>query len=183
MSEQPLSPPSVDVRTVDPPAEGPVVRVTAARDGRPIRAAARVRIEQPASHVWATIYDVERFADYLPMVNFARRRGDSVTFDLKFRIGFFSAGFEFTTHATYEAEKWLVLRWTAGEPRDIQMRFTLTPIEGESACIVDAEAGFDIQSLGWLVKFFLKHHPEIQHGIFPGLTLVLLDSIRRATSA
>ena len=34
----------------------------------------------------------------------------------------------------------------------------------------------------WLVKYFLRHHPEIQHGIFPGITLVLLDSIRRATS-
>jgi ribosome-associated toxin RatA of RatAB toxin-antitoxin module len=182
MPEQALSGPPL------PPAaphsaEGPIVRVTAARDGRPIRAAARGRIEQPVSRVWATIYDVERFADYLPMVNCARRRGDSVTFDLKFRVGFFSAGFEFTTNATYEPEKWLALSWTAGEPRDIKMRFTLTPIEGESACMVETEAEFDVQSLGWLVKFFLKHHPEIQHGIFPGITLVLLDSIRRATSA
>jgi carbon monoxide dehydrogenase subunit G len=167
-----------------PPSEsGPIVRVTLAPDGRPVRAAARGRIEQPVSRVWATIYDVERFADYLPMVNRARRRGDSVTFDLKFRVGFFSAGFEFTTHATYEPEKWLALAWTGGEPRDIKMRFALTPIEGESACMVETEAGFDVQSLGWLVKYFLKHHAEIQHGIFPGITLVLLDSIRRATSA
>jgi hypothetical protein len=63
------------------------------------------------------------------------------------------------------------------------MRFSLTPIEGERACFVETEAGFDVQSLGWLVKYFLKHHSEIQHGIFPGITLVLLDSIRRATAA
>jgi ribosome-associated toxin RatA of RatAB toxin-antitoxin module len=166
--------------------EGPVVRVTLAGDGQPLRAAARGRIDHPAAHVWATIYDVERFANYLPMVNHARRRGDSVTFDLKFRIGFFSVGFEFTTLATYEPEKWLLLTWTAGEPRGIKMRFSLTPIvreKGEAACLVETEAEFEVQSLGWLVKYFLKHHPEIQHGIFPGITLVLLDSIRRATAA
>ena len=135
-------------------------------------------IERPVARVWSTIYDVERFARYLPMVNHARRRGDSVAFDLKFRVGFFSAGFEFTTHVTYEEEKWLSLAWTAGEPRDIKLRFALTPVpeEAQSACMVETEAEFDVQSLGWLVKYFLKHHPEIQHGIFPGITLVLLDS-------
>ena len=71
-----------------------------------------------AAQVWATIYDIERFAHYLPMVSQARRRGDVVTFDLKFRIGFFSVGFEFTVAAKYEAEKWLDLSWTAGEPRE-----------------------------------------------------------------
>ena len=162
--------------------DGPIVRVTLAGDGRPVRAAARGRIGQPAARVWATIYDIERFARYLPMVNHARRREDTVAFDLKFRVGFFSAGFAFTTHATYEEEKWLALAWTGGEPRGILLRFSLTPIEGESACMVETQAEFEVQSLGWLVKYFLKHHPEIQHGIFPGITLVLLDSIRRATS-
>ena len=166
-----------------PSHEGPVVHVTVARDGQPVRAAARGRIEHPVAHVWATIYDVERFAHYLPMVNHARRRGDSVTFDLKFRIGFFSVGFEFTTRATYEAERWLELAWTAGEPRGIKMRFALTELDGGSACLVETETEFEVQSLGGLVMYFLKHHPEIQHGIFPGITLVLLDSIRRATAA
>jgi ribosome-associated toxin RatA of RatAB toxin-antitoxin module len=156
--------------------------VTLAPDGRPLRAAARGRIEYPIGRVWAAIYDVERFARFLPMVNHARRRGDEVTFDLKFRFALFAVGFAFTTHATYEAEKWLVLRWTSGEPRGIKMRFALTPIEGESACYVEAEAEFEIQSLGWLVKYFLKNHPEIEHGIFPGITLNLLESIRRAAA-
>ena len=160
-----------------------VVRVTSAPDGRPISAAARTRINRSVAKVWATIDDLEKFADHLPMVNHARRRGDLVTFDLKFRIGFFSVGFAFTTAAKYEAERWIELTWVSGEPRDIRMRFTLSPIEGEDACLVETEAEFDLQSLGWLVKYFLKHHPEIQHGIFPGLTLVLLDSIRRATAA
>ena len=46
-----------------------------------------------------------------------------------------------------------------------------------------AESGdgeFDLMSLGWLAKYFLRHHPEIQFGIFPGVALVLVDSLRRA---
>jgi ribosome-associated toxin RatA of RatAB toxin-antitoxin module len=167
----------------DASPEGPIVRVTLAPDGRPLRAAARGRIEHPVARVWAAIYDVERFADFLPMVHRARRRGDEVTFDLKFRVGLFAVGFAFTTHAAYEAERWLTLHWTAGEPRGIKMRFALTPIEGASACMVETEAGFEVESLGWLVKYFLKNHPEIEHGIFPGITLNLLESIRRATAA
>ena len=164
------------------PHDGPVVHVRVDRAGRPLGAVATGRIESPAREVWGVLSDLEGFARYLPMVNHARRRGDSVAFDLKFRVGFFSAGFEFTTLATQEEEKWLELRWTAGEPRDIRLRFALTPIEenGACACLVEADAGFDVQSLGWLVKYFLKHHPEIQHGIFPGVALVLLDSLRRA---
>jgi ribosome-associated toxin RatA of RatAB toxin-antitoxin module len=171
-----------DVARAIPPHDGPIVRVTLDRSGRPVSAAATARVERPASRVWSTIYDIERFARFLPMVNHAKRVGDDVTFDLKFRVGFFSAGFEFTAVAKYEAEKWLALTWKSGEPRDIKLNFKLTPVEGDAACIVETEASFDVQSLGWLVKYFLKNHGEIQHGIFPGITLVLLDSIRRATA-
>ena len=159
--------------------EGPVVRVRVAADGRPLGAAASARIERPVAEVWAAVADVERYARHLPMVHRAKRRGDSVTFELKFRVGFFSVGFEFTADATYEAEKWLELRWTSGEPKDIRLRFELTPTADGKACLVEGDGEFDLHSLGWLVKYFLKHHPEIQHGIFPGVALVLIDSLRR----
>lgn len=162
--------------------EGPIVRVRQAADGRPTGAAASARIERPVAQVWAVVADIERYARFLPMVHRTRRQGDSVTFELRFRIGFFSVGFQFTAAATYEAEKWLELRWTAGEPRDIRLRFSLTPTADGKACLVEGDGEFDLQSLGWLVKYFLKHHPEIQHGIFPGVALVLIDSLRRATA-
>ena len=153
------------------------------RSGRPPRARRRARAHRAAGRARLG-HDLRRralralSADGEPRAAPRRR----VAFDLKFRVGFFSAGFAFTTHATYEEGKWLALAWTGGEPRGILLRFSLTPIEGESACIVETQAEFEVQSLGWLVKYFLKHHPEIQHGIFPGITLVLLDSIRRAMS-
>lgn len=159
----------------------PTVRVRLDPEGRPIGAAASARIERPIADVWAAVADVERFARHLPMVHRARRVGDNVTFDLKFRIGFFSVGFQFSADATYEAERWLELKWTAGEPRDIRLRFTLTSVDEGRACLVEGDGEFDLHSLGWLVKYFLKHHPEIQYGIFPGVALVLVDSLRRAS--
>jgi hypothetical protein len=116
------------------------------------------------------------------MVHAARRVGDDVTFDLRFKVGFFSVGFQFTARATYEPPRSLELRWTAGEPRDIRLRFTLTPLEGGAACAVEGDGEFDLQSLGWLVKYFLRHHPEIAHGVFPGVALVLIDSLKRAVA-
>lgn len=35
-------------------------------------------------------------------------------------------------------------------------------------------------SLGWLAKYFLRHRPEIQFGVMPGVAVGLLESIRRA---
>jgi ribosome-associated toxin RatA of RatAB toxin-antitoxin module len=158
----------------------PVVKVRTAPDGKPLGAAAVARIEHPVSVVWAAVSDVERYAKHLPMVHRVRRRGDDVTFELRFKIGFFSVGFQFDAHATYEAERWLELRWTAGEPRDIRLRFTLTPTEDGRGCTVEGDGEFDMMSLGWLAKYFLRHHPEIQFGILPGVALVLIDSLRRA---
>jgi ribosome-associated toxin RatA of RatAB toxin-antitoxin module len=159
----------------------PTVLVRLGTDGKPAGAAAQVRIDQPVAKVWAAVADVERLATFLPMVHRARRDGDRVTFELKFRIGFFSVGFHFTADATYEKEKWLELRWVSGEPKDVRLRFALTPA-GDGACDVEGDGEFDLHSLGWLVKYFLKHHPEIQFGIFPGVALVLIDSLRRASS-
>ncbi len=175
-----------------PVHDGPVIHVRATRDGSPLGAATTMRIDRPIAAVWAVLSDTERFAARLPMVDRARRRGDTVDFDLKFRVGFFSAGFQFSADATYQEPSppgvgvgdggaWLELRWISGEPRAVKFRFALTPIDA-GACLVQADAEFDVQSLGWLVKYFLKHHPEIQHGIFPGVSLVLVDTLRRAVA-
>jgi hypothetical protein len=150
-------------------------------DGSPVGAISRARFERPAAEVWAVLADIERFASRLPMVHRVTRSGDQVNFDLRFRVGLiFSVGFQFGARAVEERGRRLELRWTSGEPRDVLLRFELTPVEGDSACLVESEGAFDVMSLGWLAKYFLKHHPEIRFGIFPGLTLVLLDTLRLA---
>jgi carbon monoxide dehydrogenase subunit G len=159
----------------------PVVRIRTGSDRKPNGAAATVRIDRPIADVWAAIADVETFGNFIPMVSRAKRSGDDVTFDLKFKIGFFSVGFQFSAHATYEEQRWLELRWTAGEPKDIRLRFEVSAVDDGRATLVTGDGEFDVMSLGWLAKYFLRHHPEIQFGIFPGVALVLVDALRRAT--
>lgn len=161
---------------------GPVLRVRCGQDGMPVGAAASARIERPVARVWAVVTDL-RFARFIPMVHRVRREGDRVTFELKFKIGFFSVGFQFTAAVTQEPERRIELRWVSGEPKKLRLCFTLTPVDGGKACLVEGDGEFDVMSLGWLVKYFLKHHPEIQFGIFPGVALVLIDSLRRAVEA
>ncbi len=164
--------------------EGPIVHVRVASDGRPTGAAASARIERPIADVWAAVADLETYGSFLPMVHRVRHRGDEVSFDLKFKIGFvFSAGFEFTARVTMVNESELELRWVSGEPRDIRLRFTMTSVDDGAATLVEGDGEFDPMSLGWLAKTFLKHHPEIQFGIFPGVALALVDALQKAVAA
>jgi hypothetical protein len=117
------------------------------------------------------------------MIHRARRDGDRITIDLKFKVAILSVGFTFVADAVYEQEKWLELRWVSGEPRGIRLRFELEPADEGRATIVRGDGEFDAQSLGWLAKYFLKHHPEIEYGIFPGVALALIDSMRKAAEA
>jgi carbon monoxide dehydrogenase subunit G len=158
----------------------PVIRVRLGSDGKPLGASASAVLAHPPDLVWAALQDLETYARYLPMVHRVRRAGDDVTFELRFKVGFFSVGFEFSAHVTREPGRSVQLVWTAGEPKDIRLRFTLEPVDGGRACSVEGDGQFDLTSLGWMAKYFLRHHPEIQFGVFPGVALVLVDSLRRA---
>jgi carbon monoxide dehydrogenase subunit G len=160
--------------------QGPVVSVRTDSAGKPRGAAAATVIAHPPELVWAALRDVEQYAKHLPMVHRTRVTGDDVTFELRFKVGFFSVGFQFDAHLSFEEGRSLELVWTGGEPKDIRLRFTLTPVDGGRACSVEGDGEFDLNSLGWMAKYFLRHHPEIQFGVFPGVALVLIDSLRCA---
>ena len=157
------------------------VSIRFAENGSPVGATAVARIDRAASDVWPVLVEIERFAGRLPMIHRASRRGDEIVLDLRFKVGLiFSVGFQFVARIVQGPGHRLELRWISGEPRDVLLRFELTALDGEGACLVESEGAFDVMSLGWLAKYFLKHHPEIQFGIFPGVALVLIDSLRRA---
>lgn len=158
-----------------------VIRVQHGADGKPMSARATARINKPIERVWATVVEVEKYPGRVPMIHKAQRIGDRVVVDLKFKVSLLSVGFQFTVDAKYEEPRWLELRWVAGEPRDLCLRFDLEP-DGAEACVMHASAQFDTQSLGFLAKYFLKHHPEIEFGIFPGVALSLVDAMRRAAT-
>ena len=168
----------------DSKERSPLVQVRLTPEGQPLGASAVARIERPVARVWSIVADVDRYAERVPMVSKVKRSGERVVVDLKFKVALFSAGFQFTADIVKdEAARWFEIRWVEGEPRGIKLRFELEPLDGDKATLIRANGEFDAMSLGWLVKYFLKHHPEIQHGIFPGVALVLLDAMRRAAEA
>lgn len=163
-------------------SDKPLVEVERDPEGKPSAATATVAVRATPARIWQFIEDVEGYAGVVPMLSKVKRSGDRVTVHLKFKISLFSVGFEFTADATYEKERWLELRWVQGEPRDLRIRFDVEDLGGGQSK-VRATISFDPFSLGWLTKYFLKHHPEIQFGIFPGCALALADTIRRVAEA
>jgi hypothetical protein len=160
------------------------VTVRLGSDGRATGAVARVFISKPQAEVWSAVTDVERFSRNIRMISRAVRRGDDVTLDMKYRLGLvFNVGFSFTARAIETDGRILELRWVSGEPRDIRLRFELSPADDGKATLAEVDAQFDVMSLGWLAKYFLQHHPEIQFGVFPGTALVLADALKRTVGA
>ncbi len=152
--------------------------------GLPGGATAEVVAQAPIAEVWEIVRDVERYPERVPMISKARRTirpggGERLQMQLKFRIALFSAKFGFVADVTEHEPSWIEVSYISGEPGDLHIRFELEPVDDGRATRIRAAIGFDIRTLGWLVKVFLRHHPEIQYGVFPGSALVLVDSLRR----
>ena len=157
-----------------------VIEVDVGDDGIPTSATATTRVGAPAARVWSFIVDVDRYPSFVPMLAKVRRDGDRVTVGLKFKITLFSVGFDFVADAKYEEGKWLELRGVGGDMRDLHIRFELEDGADVASSTLKATISFDPFSLGWLSKYFLKHHPEIRYGIFPGCAYGLADAMRQA---
>lgn len=147
--------------------------------GEPRSAVAAMRVAAPVGRIWSLVEQVERFDGFVPMLHQVRRQGDVARIGLRFKIALFSVGFEFKARVTQEPQRWLELSWLEGEPRDLRLRFDLQAL-GPDETLLHTTASFDVDSLGWLAKYFLKHHPEIKYGVFPGVAVALADSVRKA---
>jgi ribosome-associated toxin RatA of RatAB toxin-antitoxin module len=159
----------------------PVVEVRFGPDGMPTGASARALLPCPPARVWAVIEALERYPERVPMIDRMRRDGGRVTIDLRFKMAFFSVKFHCVVDIVIDPGRSLELSWVSGEPRDIRLRFEVEPAPGDDGkSMLRTDAQFDVYSVGWVAKYFLRHHPEIQYGIFPGVALALLDSIHRA---
>lgn len=161
--------------------DGALLRLAHDAEGQPVGAIGEMRVDAPLARVSGIIRDVAQFALRVPMIDRARREGDRVELRLRFKIALFSVKFGLVTEVVTETESRFELRYVSGEPRDMQLAFELTPARDDpAATMVRVAVSYDIMSLGWLVKAFLRHHPEIRFGVYPGTTLTVLDSIRRA---
>lgn len=159
------------------------VKVVMDGRGRVQLANAAMRIEAPVSAVWRLVEDVDGYAGRVPMIHRVIRRDDRATLQLKFKLSLFSVGFEFVVDIVKERERSLELRWVSGEPEGILLGYELVPLDGGRACELRATSKFDLTNLGWFAKYFLRHHPEIELGVVPGVAIGLLDAMRRAVTA
>ena len=150
-------------------------------DAKPFGARAQAHILAPPERVWQLLTSFERYPEKVPMIHSALVEGDQVTLALRFRMGIFSTTFQFRAHIEREEGRRLALRWIEGLPRNIFVAFELEPDAGGTR--LKCEISYDIQSLGWVVKYFLKHHPEMALGSYAGTALVLVDAVRKAAEA
>ncbi len=159
-------------------APGPLVSVRRDATGRPLAAVAAQIIHRPVADVWALVSDVKSYPGRVPMLEKVDLKGDRVTVKLKFGISLFSVSFAFTAAVDAVPEKSIELTHVSGEPDRLVLRYDLEPADDGKATQVHAGITFEPDSLGWLAKYFLKNHPEIRYGIFPGCAVALVESMR-----
>jgi ribosome-associated toxin RatA of RatAB toxin-antitoxin module len=164
-------------------ASGPLVHVRLGADSLPCGAVAAARVAAPPRALWSVIEDVAGYTQRVPMIHRVHQHGDRVTVSLRFKVSLFSTGFEFVADVKRDAERRLDIVGVSGEPHGLKLGFVLEPLAGGAETLLETHAEFDIHSLGWLVKYFLKGHPKIQFGVFPGVALSLLDAMRRGVAA
>jgi hypothetical protein len=126
------------------------------------------------------VSDVDGLASRIPMLDRVHVEGDRATVHLKFGIGLFSARFAFKVQRVAEEGRALELRYLEGEPKDLLIRHELRDASTPDVTLLYTTIAFDAFSLGFLAKYFLKHHPEIRFGVFPGSALTLSDAVHRA---
>lgn len=162
-------------------AEGHLLVLRASGAGALDLAVAATRIDAPRARVWEMIRDVSHFPSRLPMVHKVDVDGDRVAMKLRFKIAFFSTTFGFELRHRDEDREWVELSYLSGEPRDIRLRFDLADGSAPDTTLLQVTIGFDARSLGWLVTVFLRNHPEIQLGVYPGAAFAVLDAVKRAS--
>lgn len=161
-------------------AKEPLIKLHRSPDGRPVGATACTHVAATPQRLWDVVSDVSHYPERVPMIDKVKIEGDRVTVHLKFKMSIVSAGFNFTAQMSTDPGRALELRWLSGEPKDIRLTINVLPYADGKESILVGSGTFDIHSLGWLVKYFLKHSPEIEFGIFPGVALGLIDAMERA---
>jgi ribosome-associated toxin RatA of RatAB toxin-antitoxin module len=147
----------------------------------PIAATAMRRMDASPKRIWNLVTDVEGYAARVPLIERVNIRGDLAEFRLRFGLALFSARFSFQSTIHKVEERSLVLSYQSGEPKDLTIEYVIDPIpDRPDAALLAVYIGFDVGSVGWLARFFLKHHPEIQYGIHAGCALALVESIHKA---
>ena len=159
-------------------APGAIVRTLLDR-GRSAGAVAAMIVNAPPARTFSVLEDIEGLPQRIPMIHEVAQNGDELDMQLRFKVALFAAKFGFRARRIVDPGRSVSLQYISGHPRDLSIRFDVLPAAGDTTALY-AAATYDIDSLGWLVSYFLRHHPEIRLGVHPGTVLTLLDAVQHA---
>ncbi len=172
---------------VIPPARFPLIELHRDARGKSTGARAWARTEAKPEQCKAALdrlsteADFGKFVEHIPMVREIRREGDLFRIELQFKVTVVSARFGAQTRVVRESDNALRMDYVDGEPKGLRLRFAYSsPQELGGAALLHTESFFDPDSLGWLAKYFLKHHPEIRDGAQTGTAVAIIDALRSA---
>ena len=180
-------------RTMDPEVmarlgrEGILNHVERTGDGTLLRSVAVALIEAPMEKV---VEAVERIrtddGGFLKNVNIIdgfkvlEDRGDRLRVRLTLKYRFVILRFKFQVDADAEVGEngRLDLYGISGKPKGLRAHFRLQPVADGKQTLIYCSLRFEVRSLGWLVDYFLRHHPEIELGVFSATAPVIVLTLK-----
>jgi len=168
----------------EPLSAGPLLRLHY-RGGRPRAASALMLVDAPADLLWEIVGSIDRLPKLIRMVSSVRHLAptpeglDVVHVELRFKIAFFGTKFGFEGTRELTGERRVEVRYLRGKVRDAYIDLEVAPVS-ETQSALRCHVGFDPLSLGWLVKIFLNHHPEIEYGLHTGSVMSIVEAARQA---
>lgn len=176
--------------------EGILNHVEQAPDGTLLRSVAVALVNAPLSQVTSEVQRIRthrggflRDVNIINKVQFLGEDGDRLRIRLELRYRFFLFRTKFTVDAdvTVDDNGSLDLVGTSGKPQGLQAHFRAQPVTvtegGPEQTLVYCSLRFDVHSLGWLVDYFLRHHPEIELGVFSATAPVIVLTLKQAVES
>jgi len=170
-----------------PPTRFPLIELQRDSQGRANCARAWARLDVGVDACKAALDGIEReasfgeFVRHIPMVREIKREGDLMRIDLQLKVALFSVKFGAMTRLVRESERALRIDYVEGEPVGLSLRFAYSePSSLGGKALLITTSSYDIDSLGWLAKNFLRHHPEIRDGAQAGTAVAIVEALRTA---
>lgn len=171
--------------------EGILNHVERAQDGTLLRSVAVALVEAPLERVVEEVRRIRTHeGGFLRDVNLIHRvqvltgppGGLRLRLAMRYRFLFFRTTFEVDADVLLGEGASLDLVGVSGKPSGLRAHFRALPVSpaGRPETLVFCSLRFDIASLGWLVDYFLRHHPEIELGVFSATAPVIVLTLKEA---
>lgn len=173
--------------------EGILNHVEQAPDGTLLRSVAVALVDAPLAQVVSEVRSIRaqrggflRNVNIINKVTFLGDEGDRqrIRLELRYRFFLFRTRFQLDADVTVGDDGSLDLVGVSGKPQGLRAHFRARPVvvseDGREQTLVYCSLRFDVNSLGWLVDYFLRHHPEIELGVFSATAPIIVLTLKQA---